>query len=251
MIEIKNADVCIGKRKIIDNVSFKCDDGSITVILGKNGCGKTTLLKAVSGIYPHNGSILINNIDIQKLNATELSKLVSFMPQALPLPSITVKKLVEFGRSPYTGISGILSDKDRAEVEKAIKLAEIEDLADSNVDKLSGGERRKAFFAMTLAQNCSNVLLDEPTANLDVQYTSKLVSLMHLLKKQGKTVVTVFHDINSAFEFADSVIFISNGQVVFSGTPLQAQHECIPQRIFGLSQYKCIDENGAEHTFYR
>lgn len=251
MIECKNLCVHRGGKKIITDFSMRCLDGTITVILGKNGCGKTTLLNAVDGLCNYSGSVTVNGVEVKAYKRKEFSQTVALMPQILTRPPVTVKQLVSFGRSPYTGISGILSPSDNQAVKHAVATVGIENILNQTVDKISGGERRKAFFAMLLAQNTDNVLLDEPCANLDAEYVGKISELINNLKKGGKTVVAVFHDVNTAFQIADKVIFIENGRCVFDGTPHEAMKNRLPERIFSLKPYYCTDEQGTKNVFYK
>lgn len=251
MIECKNLCVRRGAKEIISNFSMRCLDGTITVILGKNGCGKTTLLNAVAGLCNYNGSITVNGIEVKAYKRKEFSKTVALMPQILTRPPVTVKQLVSFGRSPYTGISSILSPSDIKSVNHAVETVGIENILSQTVDKISGGERRKAFFAMLLTQNTDNVLLDEPCANLDAEYVGKISELITDLKQDGKTVVAVFHDVNTAFQIADQVIFIENGKCVFDGTPHDAMKNCLPEKIFSLKPYYCTDKQGNNTVFYK
>lgn len=251
MIECDKLCVRLGGRQIITELSARFDDGTTTVILGKNGSGKTTLLKAMAGIYAYSGSVRINGAELKKQKRTEVSKKVSVLPQILPQPPVTAATLAGFGRSPYTGISGILSPTDLELIEHAIDAAGIESLRDKFVDKISGGERRKAFFAMTLAQNAGNVLLDEPCANLDAEYIGTVTELIKRLKSENKAVVAVFHDVNMAFELADRLIFLENGNCIFNGTPNEAAKKQIPEKIFSLTPYTLTDAQGNRSIFYK
>lgn len=250
MIRCEDLTVKISAKEVIKNFSCTFENGSITAILGKNGCGKTTLLKALTGLYKHSGNIIIDNVSLTDYKKNELAKKVSHMPQILSHPPITVKELVRFGRSPYTGIGGILSENDRKVADDSICECDIEYLAEKRVDRISGGEQRKAFFAMLLAQDTQNVLLDEPCANLDAEYSTKLIDIIKSLKQKNKTVIAVFHDINSALEIADRLIFIDNGYCVFSGTPTKAIEEKIPEKLFSLRRIE-YKHNGHLEYFYR
>ena len=251
MIECDKLCVRLGGKRIITDLSARFDDGAITVILGKNGSGKTTILKALSGLYGYSGSVRVDGAELKKQKRTEISKKVSVLPQILPQPPVTVATLVGFGRSPYTGFSGIMSPTDLNFVEQAIATTGIETLREKYVDKISGGERRKAFFAMVLAQSSNNVLLDEPCANLDAEYIGTVSELIKRLKSENKAVIAVFHDINMAFELADRLIFIENGKCIFIGTPNEAVEKHIPEKVFSLTPYTLTDAQGNKSIFYK
>jgi len=250
MIECKDVSVSISSRKIIERFNARFENGTVTSVLGKNGCGKTTLLKAISGICRSDGFIDIDGKPLTEYKKNDLSKVISLMPQVLSRPSITVNKLVEYGRSPYTGLGGILSARDREVVKEAVEKCEIRHLISKTIDGISGGEQRKAFFAMLVAQDTHNVLLDEPLANLDAEYSHKLIGLINELKLQNKAIIAVFHDINIALEHSDRLIFIDNGKCIFSGTPSDAVKEKIPENLFGMKKIS-YTENYTEKYFYR
>lgn len=241
MVECKNITVKLQNREIVKNVSFKAEKGEITVIIGKNGSGKTTLMRAVSSSVKYEGEILVNEKNIADFSQKEKSALISAMPQLLPQPPVTVNKLVSFGRHPYTGLSGILSDKDKNIVQECIAEAKIENIASSTVNRISGGERRKAFFAMMLAQKAPVMLLDEPTANLDGEYTRHITAMINKRKADFCTIIMVLHDINHALMIADKIIAMDMGEKVFEGTPADAMAEKIPERIFGLKKYVSVE----------
>ena len=251
MIECENICVRRNGRFILKDVSFSCTKGSVTALIGKNGCGKTTLLRAIDGLQPYSGAIRLNGAALCDLKRPELAKIIALMPQVLPLPPVKVRRLVSFGRSPYTGLSGILSPQDIEITETELREAEIEALAEQYVDQLSGGERRKAYFAMLLAQRTPILLLDEPTANLDPAYQSKMLRWISERKAQNQTVITVLHDINQAFALADQLIVLEEGVCLFSGSSEEARVEKIPERLFSMRELRCKDDAGREMILYQ
>ena len=250
MLTCKNVTVTYGKKNLIEDISFTVKKGELVVIIGKNGSGKTTLLRALSSNVRYHGDIRIEDTPAHSLEPSKRAQLFSFMPQILPQPHITLRQLVAFGRQPYTGLSGILSTKDWEIVDEVIALTNLESLKGSYVDKISGGERRKAFFAMMLAQKTPLLIADEPCANLDSEYVKYMLSLLKARREAGDTIVCVLHDINQAFEIADRLLVMDNGQLIFHGTPAQAVEENIPQTLFSLAPMRCIDEDGREAILY-
>ena len=253
MIECKNFSVKYGKKEILHSVSFSACPNEITVILGKNGCGKSTLLRALSGIIPYSGTIKLNGSESRSLKPTTRAKLISMMPQILQSPEITVRHLVSYGRYPYTGLSGIMSEADRIAVENVMAKTEISELADSFVNRISGGERQKAYFAMLLAQDTPILLLDEPGAHLDTEYMKNLCSFLKCERDSGKTVVAVLHDINCAVELADRIVVIEHGGVLFNGTPEAFCESDIPQKAFGVQRFDCVEasDGNTSRIFFR
>lgn len=242
MIELN--DVCAGYKgkTVARGIRFSACSGTITVLLGKNGCGKSTLLRAIAGNLPYTGSILLDGQEIRHMRPRERARRLAVMPQLLRSPDISVRELVSYGRQPYTGITGALSAADQQAVENAIRETGIEPLSDSFLDRISGGERQKAYFALLLAQDTPNWLLDEPGAFLDAEYMNSLCGFLSRAKQSGKTVLTVLHDINRALEIADQLIVLRDEGIAFCGAP-DAFLECrIAERFFGLRRFDCIGD---------
>ncbi|MGM9552123.1 MAG: ABC transporter ATP-binding protein [Clostridia bacterium] len=251
MIECRNISVKTKNRALLDNVSFTANEGEITVILGKNGSGKTTVLRCITLNCSYEGDIYLEGENIKKFSGKHIGKKIASMVQNLPKPQVTVEKLVSFGRFPYTGVTGILSEEDKKITSECIKKVKIENIAERRVDKISGGERRKAFFAMMLCQGASVILLDEPTANLDSEYTKHLTNVLIERKNANDTVVMVLHDINHAIEIADKIIVMDKGRKVFEGTAKDFAESTIPKDIFSLEKYMCKSVDGQENIIYR
>lgn len=244
MIECKNLSIGYNKKVIAKDLSFVAKSGEITVILGKNGCGKSTLLKSIVGILPFTGEILIDGESVKSLNASRLSKMISLMPQMLGSPSITVRELVAYGRHPYTGLYGRLSGADRNKVESTISELGIEHIADLKLDRISGGERQKAYFAMLMAQDTATIMLDEPNSHIDSEYSTNICNFLIAERQKGKTVIAVLHDINRAIDIADKIIVIDDEKIVFDGMSEDLTQSDIPSRVFGLTRYDGVASDG-------
>ncbi len=249
MIELLNVTVGYGKREIIKDLTFKAESGKITVILGKNGCGKSTLLRAVSGGIPYRGSILLDGEELRSVPLKSRARRIAVMPQILKSPDITVYELVSFGRQPYTGITGTMSENDKSRVKQLIADIGIGDLADKKINRISGGERQKAYFAMLMAQDTPNMLLDEPGAFLDAEYMNRLCDFLLCAKAAGKTALTVLHDINRAVELADKIVVLKDDGVFIGNGEEFAQSE-LPSRHFGLRRFEAVSENGEKRCFF-
>ncbi len=239
MIEFKNVSVGYRKKTILSDISFTADNAQICVLLGHNGSGKSTLMRAVTGNLPYSGSITIDKNEISKISPSRRAKLLSLMPQMLTRPSISVYELVSFGRQPYTGISGILSDSDYTKIDDAIRKTNLESLADSPCDRISGGELQRAYLAMVLAQDTPNLLLDEPAAHLDARYERQISDFLLGLKADGRAVLAVLHNINHALEIADRIVVIDSGKLIFRGNRGEFIERGIAEELFGLRRYTC------------
>ena len=251
MIQFNNVSVRLGRQNVVENVSFCVDRGEICVILGQNGSGKTTLLKAVSSNAPYTGCIMADGRDISALGRRERATTIAFMAQNLPSPPVSVERLVSFGRRPYTGISGILSPEDKLITHQVLRQTGLEHISEKRVDRISGGEKRKAFFAMMLCRQSPYILADEPTANLDVIHAKSILEMLAERKAAGDGVITVLHDINQALEIADKILLMDSGHAVFFGSPRQFCEKNFPFSHFGMERLECTGSDGKKQFIYR
>ena len=224
------------KKPVLEDISFTVDSGSITALVGRNGAGKSTLISCLTGEKrDYRGDILLDGRDARSLEPGERAAQMACLPQVLPRPHVTVRELVSFGRAPYTPLSGRLSPADRERVDWAMDAAGLGALREAFVDTLSGGERKKAFFAMTLAQDTPLVLLDEPTAHLDTVSRFEFLDLLDKMRRDtGKTFLVVMHDLPEVLRCADRLVALKDTRVLFDGTPEEALAAQIPQRCFQI-----------------
>ena len=225
------------KKPVLEQIGFCADSGSITALVGRNGAGKSTLLRCLTGEKrDYTGRILLDGRDVRHMSPGELAQTVACLPQELPRPHVTMRELVSFGRAPYTGLSGKLSERDCEMVEQALDSTGMTPCADAFVDTLSGGERKKAFFAMTLAQDTPVVVLDEPTAHLDAAGCFEFLELLETVcSRTGKTFLVVMHALPEVLRCADRIVTLHDRRVVFDGTPNGCLEAQIPQRYFGIA----------------
>ncbi len=249
MIELEHITAGYGSSDVISDFSLTIPAGSITVILGRNGRGKTTLLRCLSGALPYQGAITFGGRDIRDMRPRERARCFGIMPQILPGPAISVRELVSYGRQPYLGFLGTLSPSDWRQVDRAMEAAGISALSHRLVSSLSGGERQRAYFALLLAQDPQVLLLDEPGSYLDADAAKQLYQFLEMERGNGKTVVAVVHDVNRALELADRLVVLDAEP--FIGTPAEFLARDIPQTVFGLRRYDGSDEDGQPATFFR
>ncbi len=231
--------ICAGykKKAVLRDVSFSVPQGQITVLIGRNGAGKSTLLRCLTGEKKdYRGMITLNGEDVRVFDSRKRATAVACLPQELPRPRVTVRELVSFGRAPYTPLTGTLSAEDVAAVDKALADTGITHLADALVDTLSGGERKKAFFAMVLTQDTPVVVLDEPTAHLDAVSRFEFLELVEeICHGTGKTFLLVMHDLTDVMRFADQVVVLHQQSIVFAGTPEDVLNQKVPEKCFGIT----------------
>ncbi|WP_122668948.1 Fe(3+) dicitrate ABC transporter ATP-binding protein FecE [Pseudomonas viridiflava] len=235
-LQAQQLDIGYGATRIVQDLSFSPPPGKVTALIGPNGCGKSTLLKAFARILtPQAGSLTLDGKAYRDLSARDLARKVAFLPQVLPIPEgVSVRQLVAYGRSPHNSLWGRLSGADQHSVEQALQRMELETLADRPLSDLSGGQRQRAWLAMILAQDAAIVLLDEPTTYLDISHQVELLDLMRALSAEGKTVITVLHDINQACRYADHLAVMQAGRLVASGTPGDVLNAELVCRVFDV-----------------
>jgi iron complex transport system ATP-binding protein len=221
-ITTSNLSHSFGKRNVLRHLSFSVGKGDFFIIIGPNGSGKTTLMKLMAGILkPQNGQLEILGLSNLSYTPKALAREVAFVPQRLPVDlPFTVGEAVLLGRAPYQGALGIERERDLEIAEKAMKFTEVDHLNNLNIDQLSGGEQQRVFIARAICQEPRIMLLDEPTASLDLAHQIRIMDLMEKLKlEKSVTVVMVSHDVNLAAMYGDQVLLIKAGEIVCRGEP--------------------------------
>ncbi|CAB1061278.1 Vitamin B12 ABC transporter, ATP-binding protein BtuD [Olavius sp. associated proteobacterium Delta 1] len=221
-IKIANLSHAFAKRKVLKNLSFNVAGGDFFIIIGPNGSGKTTLMKLMAGIFrPQSGKIEVMERPIRSYTPKALARAVAFVPQRLPVEiPFTVGEAVLLGRAPYQGALGIEREVDLAIAKQAMQFTGVDHLTGAALDQLSGGEQQRVFIARAICQEPEIMLLDEPTASLDLAHQVRVMDLMEKLKVQKAiTVIMVSHDVNLAAMYGDQVLLLKDGEIVCSGSP--------------------------------
>lgn len=221
MFEIAGISVSHGGRTVLDLPGLTLGAEPMTAILGHNGSGKSTLLSCLARQRrPEAGRIALAGRPLASLRQRDLARTVAYLPQRLPaVAGLTVRELVHLGRFPWRGAVGRWRSEDRAAVEAALSETGAGPLADQLADDTSGGERQRAWIAMLIAQEAPVLILDEPTSALDLRHAEETMALLRRLAGRGRRVIVVLHDINLAARFADRIVALSAGRVVFDGPP--------------------------------
>lgn len=246
-IEVQDLSVSYEQRLIIENMNLKIPKGKITMIIGSNGCGKSTFLKSIARIlHPSKGNIVINGTNIKKHAPKELAKQMAVLPQSPSVPDgLLVKELVSYGRFPYLSPMGGLKPHDLEIVDWALEATQMKDFADRKIQALSGGQRQRAWIAMALAQETEILLLDEPTTYLDMSHQLEILELLKKLNREnGTTIVMVLHELNNATKFADHLIGMKKGHVVFEGKPIDVVTNENLKKLYGIDAKLMLDETG-------
>ncbi|BDZ41805.1 ABC transporter [Paraoerskovia sediminicola] len=223
-------------RVIAQELSVEIPDGSFTVIVGPNACGKSTLLRALSRLLkPTAGDVVLDGRSIASFRAKEAARVIGLLPQSSTAPDgITVADLVARGRYPHQKLVSRWSAADEAAVTRAMESTHVTDLAGRLVDELSGGQRQRVWAAMVLAQETPILLLDEPTTFLDIAHQIELLDLFADLHRGGATLVAVLHDLNHAARYATHLVAMRDGAVVASGPPSDIVTADLVEEVFGL-----------------
>jgi iron complex transport system ATP-binding protein len=237
MLEAVDLTAGYENREVLRNLNFRAKSGEIVALLGPNGSGKSTLLKCLCGaIGPIGGSVRLDGDNIRDLSAKQIAKQISVVPQSEDsVFEFTVYDIVAMGRFPW-------DEFDDGHIDWALENAGCKELVDRKVTELSGGEKQRVLFARALAQGGHVLLLDEPTAHMDVGYQIATLSLARELARQNHTVVVALHDLNLASGFADRAFLLHNGRVASEGAVADVLQGDEVERVYGAAFDRLTDE---------
>ncbi len=235
---LRASDVTFGydHRNVLEGVSLNVPSGTMAALIGPNGVGKSTLLRLLCGsLHPQRGRVELDGRDIRSYAPRERARRIALVPQTLAIPfAFTVREFVALGRTPYLSTLGGERAADREAIDRALDLTETVQLAKRSVLELSGGERQRAILALALAQEPEILLLDEPTANLDIAHQLAILRLIRSLnRQQGLTVLAAIHDLNLAALFFGRLTALGDGRVVADGPPDAVLTPSLLEAVFG------------------
>lgn len=246
MLEVQNVCAGYGNTEIVHNISFQLKHGENMCILGANGCGKTTFLRAIGNLIPFTGSVRLNGVELRTMKRRVLAEKIALLSQISGTYfAYSVYDTVMLGR--YQHIRRTFSDRpgkaDREMVEQCLETVGLSDFASRRINELSGGQLQRVFLAKVLAQDPQIILLDEPTNHLDVKHQ---VDLIRHLKKWSETgdhaVIGVFHDLNLALQLSDRVLFMKDGEKKAFGTIQETASRSLLQEIYGMDLAGYLDQ---------
>lgn len=245
MIELRSVSVSFGATDAVRELSFAAPTGSWTALIGPNGAGKTSALRALAGLVPYAGTILLDGRDVERLSRRELARLVAFVPQKPETPSeLTVAEYVLLGRTPHISYLGSESRTDRNAAARALRRLDLHSFAERRLGSLSGGELQRTVLARALAQEPRIVLLDEPTTALDLGRQQLVLDLVDSLRADGLTVVSTMHDLTLAGQYADRLLLLDRGEVVADGSASEVLSAPNVAAHYGANVRVVEDEGG-------
>ena len=237
MIVCRGVAAGYGQRLVLRGVTLKVAEGRLTGLLGPNGAGKSTLLRCLTRLLPpRRGQVRLDGRNLYAgYGEREAARQIALVPQtegmAFPL---TVRELVQLGRTPFVGRFGWLTQVDGQAVQRALREMDLAGLADRRVEELSGGERKRAQIARALAQEARVLVLDEPTAHLDIAHAMELFGLLRRLAAAGRTVIVASHELWILARFCDRLLLLSRGRLVLAGPPARVLGSPACSRTFGV-----------------
>ncbi|MFA5795065.1 MAG: heme ABC transporter ATP-binding protein [Candidatus Brocadiia bacterium] len=235
MLKISNLTCGYDDRAVINDVSFEVNQGEIVGIIGPNGSGKTTLFRTITRVIPqYSGHVLYRDKEISSWHLRELSKEIAVLPQFIFLQfPFSVNDFIALGRNPYLGRLEPIGTEDQTIISQAMELTETKRLASKLITELSGGELQRVYLAQALAQQPKLLLLDEPTAHLDIGHQIEILHLLRYLNKEKElTVVIILHDLNLAAEYCHRLVMLNNGRIEAIGSPKEVLTFPIIEKVY-------------------
>jgi iron complex transport system ATP-binding protein len=245
-VDVRDLSVTLGSARVVEQISAQVRRGEWVALIGPNGAGKTTILRALAGLVPFAGSILVDECAVGTAGRREIARRIALVPQSPRMPSeLTVAEYVLLGRTPHIGYLASEGRADRLAAERAIARLDLRPFAERFIGSLSGGERQRVALARALAQEAEVVLLDEPTSALDLGHQQQVLELIDSLRRdQGLTVVSAMHDLSLAGQFADRLLLLAQGRIVARGPAAEVLSEQTIAAHYG-ADVRVIRENGS------
>lgn len=241
-ISVKNLSFSYGKTPILKNISLDIKESNIICLVGPNGSGKTTFIKCIGKILEPDGYVKLDGNNIKNMKRNVIAQNISYVPQiGVQINAVNVIDVIMMGRMPYIGFK--TSSSDIEWVEKAIKILNLEQLADKQYNELSGGQQQKVLIARAIAQNPKVLLLDEPTNSLDIRHQLETLAVVYNFSRNfGVTVIMAIHDLTIAARYADYLVMLKNGELIAYDTPDQLITTAMIEEVYGIESKIYKDE---------
>lgn len=252
-IEVHQVTFSYGQMSCLEAIDLRLDSGYFYGLIGPNGSGKSTLLDLISGyLQPDSGTITLRDRPIRCYRRSSLAQLLTLVPQSFSFNfDFTVYETVLMGRHPHIGRFSTPSEEDHSKVRTALETLEVARLADRSIKQLSGGEKQRVTVARALAQDTEYILLDEGTANLDINHSISIMKTLKTLSSGGKTVIAALHDLNMALAFCDRVIVLQEGRLHKFGPSAEVINTDLVADIYQVSTKISEADDGKHQLLYR
>ncbi|MEQ8823320.1 MAG: ABC transporter ATP-binding protein [Filomicrobium sp.] len=245
LLNVEKLSVHLGKRQVVEDLSFDLDAGECVGLIGPNGSGKSTLMKALMGLLPSKGAARIGGHDLFAIAGQERARRIAYLPQEQQVVwPISVEALVMLGRAPYRSGFAPPSPDDVAAVEEAIVAMDLVELRHRSARELSGGERARVLIARTLAQQTPLLFADEPTAGLDPAHQIALMETFCAMANNGRTVLACLHDLALAAQWCDRLLLLDEGRILAAGAPLDVLTPENLSTVYGVSAFFADSDHG-------
>jgi iron complex transport system ATP-binding protein len=245
-LSLDGVSVTLGGSRVVDRLSCVVEPGEWVAVIGPNGAGKTTALRAIAGLVEFEGRVRVLDHDARALARKELARQVALVPQVPLIPGgMTVRAYVMLGRTPHLGYFGAERRSDQRAVDAALEQLDLVEFAQRRLDTLSGGERQRTTLARSLAQDAPLLLLDEPTAALDMGRQQQVLEIVDRLRaNRGLTVVSTMHDLTLAGQYADRLLLVDAGRVVAAGNADEVLTRALITEHYG-AEVEIVDSPGS------
>lgn len=246
LFSIEGLSVHVPGRQLLTDITLDLPAGQMIALIGHNGSGKSTMLKALARQITASGAIAFEGRTLADWRAQDYARRLAFLPQSMPpAEGMLVRELVALGRYPWHGALGRFAPRDHEAVSHAMEECGVTPLADRLVDTLSGGERQRAWLAMMVAQEAGTLLLDEPISALDIAHQVEVLSLVRrMCHDQERSAVIVLHEVNMAARFCDHIVALKAGRLAMQGTPEELMRPARLQEIYGLPMQVLTNDDG-------
>ena len=245
--------LAIGERTLLEGIDLEARPGELLAIVGPNGVGKTTLLRAAAGFLPVSaGAVDVDGVDVRTLSHQQRAKEITLIGDDVETPhGMSVREIVLTGRFAHRAWwDWVTGDADVFAADAALERVALSEFAQRSFDTLSSGERQRAWLALALAQDAQTLLLDEPTSHLDARYALEILSLLRDLARDGRAIVAVLHDLNEAAAFADRIAVLGAGTLLACTAPTEALEPALLERAFGVA-FDTFDVDGGTRVLAR
>ena len=249
MLKCNGLGVTLGGQILLENVSFELPPRTFTALIGKNGSGKSTLAACIRQQVPYTGDLSLEDVSLREFAPRQRACRIASLPQTLPAPDLTVRELAGLGRSPYLGLNRRFSAQDRTAVDNALRRTEMVSFASRRLPTLSGGERQRAYLAMILAQDADVLVLDEPTAYMDIHAEAECLRMMRALTSEGKTLMVILHNLSLAATYADRLLVLDRHTCVFAGQREECLSRGVIESVFNVRRVSAPDDRDGNILF--